>query len=77
MNPSCLMTRRFLIHQSSMRWMFLITLHMGMDFPFLEAGALSNPVETDSSGFVMFDAYLTYLDADESNITWRPPSGLQ
>lgn len=77
MNPSYLMTRRFFIHQSSMMWTFLITLHMGMDFLFLEAGALSNPVETDSLGFVMFDAYLTYFDADESNITWRPPSGLQ
>lgn len=44
---------------------------------FLEAGALSNLVGTNSSGFGMFDTYLTYFDADKSNITWRPPSGLQ
>lgn len=35
---------------------------------FLEIGALSNPVEADSSGFSMFDVYLTYLDADDGNL---------
>lgn len=70
MNPSYLTIRRSLTHQSSMRWMFLITLHMGMDFFFfLEADALSDLVGTNSSGFGMFDTHLTYFDADKSNIT--------
>ena len=41
MNPSYLTIRRSLTHQSSMRWMFLITLHMGMDFFFFWKPMLS------------------------------------
>lgn len=35
---------------------------------FLEIDALSNPIEADSSGFSMFDVYLTYLDVDDGNL---------
>lgn len=35
---------------------------------FLETDDLSNPVESDPSGFDMLDEYLAYLDADGDNL---------
>lgn len=44
------------------------------DEAFLEANDLSNPVQVDSSGFDMFEEYLTYFDANDDfqNMSFDP-----